>query len=747
LRRACCALAAGLLLTLAVLPGALLAGQGRAAASPARSGQPGGPPVTIAITQMSRAWASPGTTITVTGTVTNTSRTSSISHLAVRLLSSSVPVASLPSMQADLAFPQELADSAVTGHLRQPAGVLPPGGTSTWSISFPVSQIGMSAFGVYPLTAEVDDDLGNSLDYANTFLPYMPSKRSSRPARQPIAWLWPLIDTPLTGGVCSSPQAKILGASLAPGGRLADILAAGRSYAGADMLTWAVDPALLADASALAGCGAAQPGAAKAASAWLAQLRETTASQPLFVTPYANVSMSLIQRHLTADVQRAYTYGRQAAYRVLHRNVTPPSASELPGASPQVAGIAWPPDGIASYYTVATLAANANAGAGVGIRTVVLDSAKVDSPPGTAFRLQDGGTGYVRVLLSADPLTQLLGSATATPGSRFSAAQNFLAETALMAGPGATGPIVVAPPQRWPAPAGVAASVLAETADAPWLKPVSLTSVADGARSTDLVPGDLPIARTQTGSFSRSLLRQLRIVDQNVTQLASIQVSPNPAMYEAVAALESSAWRPAQHAAQLKALEGLAGNLFGQLKKVGIVVDSRVTLGGLKGRVPVLIDNRLGYPVRVGVLLHYHQPPGGGLLLEQSPKSVVTVRANGTVTITVNVQATQVGSTTITLYLLNQYGQRLTTDTGPPTVTVQATQFGNLALIILAAALGIFMIASAVRAVRRGPSPPDKPGDAGQDDLDAASRGQQAPGPDNVVRERTELGTAGTSGL
>jgi hypothetical protein len=75
-------------------------------------------------------------------------------------------------------------------------------------------------------------------------------------------------------------------------------------------------------------------------------------------------------------------------------------------------------------------------------------------------------------------------------------------------------------------------------------------------------------------------------------------------------------------------------------------------------------------------------------------------------------------------------------------MTIQATQVGVLGMIICAAALGVFLIASAARAVRRGQpvTGADEPhaGDGGGDH--AAGTGMDAAEPDTVVAERTELG-------
>ena len=91
----------------------------------------------------------------------------------------------------------------------------------------PVNEVGMGVFGVYPLAAQATDSLGTVLGTSWTFLPFWPSAKSKlRPQRDDIAWIWPLIDTP-DQGPCPDLLNNHLAASLASGGRLARLLAAG----------------------------------------------------------------------------------------------------------------------------------------------------------------------------------------------------------------------------------------------------------------------------------------------------------------------------------------------------------------------------------------------------------------------------------------------------------------------------------------------------------------------------------------
>jgi hypothetical protein len=757
LRRARFALATGLLMATAI-PGALASGLAPAAASTAstartastattdstaaagtagRTAQSGGYPVGISITSMTPGWAKPGDIITVSGTVTNISKTT-FSHLAVRLDFGSVAVSSLRQLLTDIGSPSfQLASAPAPGRMSQPASVLQPGQTSHWSISFPAAKAGMTTFGVYPLTAVLDSSLGTQLGTANTFLPYVPAAKGryakSVPARQRIAWLWPLMDVPLTPAsgrpVCTDPQSRALEASLAAGGRLNGLLSLGAHYTSADKLTWAIDPALLQDASDVAGC--AGPAQAAAATSWLSQLKKAVKGQQTIISPYGDVSLALIREYRGGDVDNAFKLGQQIARSLLPHDVSAASTST-----------AWPPDNVSVPILSHLIEADS-------VDTVVIPNNSVTGAPANVFTTQADTQSSLKVLLSANSLTQLLAAASGKPQLSFSTAQEFLAETALMAGHGPANPIVVAPPQHplsWQPSASLVQALMTDSSSAPWLTPASIGSLASTATKADPQP-ELRSSR-DSGSFSPLVLHQIGAVVGGLTEIYAIEAgtqSPWTQSAEALAALESSNWPARGQQLRIAKLKKLAGDLSSEQNQIAITVTSRVTLGGLKGNVPVVISNKLNYPVRVRlVVLPIAQPPGGGVTVEQKVKGAILVDARSQVTTTLHVQATQVGSTKITLQLA--IGHLLLP--GSQSVVVQATQFGTFAMIILAAALGVFMIASAARALRRDrQTPPDSPGDRGHLGSDENEGSQQPPEPDTVIPEPSELGAAGTSGL
>ena len=137
--------------------------------------------------------------------------------------------------------------------------------------------------------------------------------------------------------------------------------------------------------------------------------------------------------------------------------------------------------------------------------------------------------------------------------------------------------------------------------------------------------------------------------------------------------------------------------LAAQDRKVSIIDRSQITLGGSSGKVPISITNRL--PGTVQVRLHARVPPDKRLTVEPFD-NLVSIPAGKTMTIRVPVHASTVGVTYVTLNLLAPDGKPL-----PGTLvrlSVHATRFGTLALVIICAALGVFVLTAFARAIRRG---------------------------------------------
>jgi Family of unknown function (DUF6049) len=150
----------------------------------------------------------------------------------------------------------------------------------------------------------------------------------------------------------------------------------------------------------------------------------------------------------------------------------------------------------------------------------------------------------------------------------------------------------------------------------------------------------------------------------------------------------------------------------GKLRQVRIVDSSRVTLGGKAGDVPVSVRNDL--PQEVTVRLRASAPAEDQVTIAPY-KQLINVPAKSQVTVRIPVRAAAAGSKTLTLWLTTPQGAPLP---GPATsLTVTATHFGTLAIVIISVALVVFVLSAAARAIHRG-GPQDGGAGVEAEDLD-----------------------------
>src|SRR3984957_564354 len=230
------------------------------------------------------------------------------------------------------------------------------GASTRWTVSFNLPQSLLDngygpSLGDYPLQVEASSRSSSYQATSRTFLPYWPGKSAGTPLK--VAWIWPLIDTPQQGACPQTLATNSLAGTLAANGRLSTLLDAGLTWASRDDLTWAIDPALLSDATVMtdayfvsggnAECTDRTPEAAStAAKTWLSKLTGT-AGQPAFLTPYANVDVAALSHAgLDASTRTAYQIGDTIASQVLPGTFGSNSDSTGAGA---VLKAAWPAGG------------------------------------------------------------------------------------------------------------------------------------------------------------------------------------------------------------------------------------------------------------------------------------------------------------------------------------------------------------------------------------------------------------------
>jgi hypothetical protein len=693
----------------AILSASLAAGLASAApaqASPAERASAGH--LSVTIDTMTPSYATPGATVTVSGTVTNGTRQTQ-AGLAVRLVTSASHFVTRDEMDS-YASSGEAPGLAPAGDPFLFSASVAPGRTASWTASFRVSTQGISTFGVYPLTAQLQDLSGVVISSEQTLLPFWPGSRAAALASPlKISWLWPLIDQPQQKVCTATLASNGLVGSLSRGGRLSALLGAGASHPGAD-LTWVIDPALLSDVSTMTGrygvggqpscTGAAPKPASAAAASWLAALRKITPDQPTVLTPYANVDMTaLVHQGLTRDLATAYRTGEAVASSVLHGTFGH--------------DIAWPPGGSADLSVLTYLAAAQHVG------TVVLNSSAM--PPVNAdavFRPDDAVASLkvaglpMNVLLSDNTLTGILragntSSGTLPANTEFAVRQRFLAETAMIAAeaPDSKRTIVVAPPDDWSPSEALASDLLGETATAPWVTPAQLTSLSSAPDTERAVPRQPPLSgKASPGELSPGYLSKVRGLGDRVAVYKSMLYKPaasyTRSLDEALLATESAAWR-GRRAAQGAALaDNLSEYIRNANNKVRFISSGQVPMGGASGLVPVSIQNGLHQAIRVRVVATVADSPLRTSQLTIGPfQDVVTIPANSPGTVRLPVNSAPQGSTQIKLSLTSADGTPLRfTETS---ITVLSTRYGRAILFLIGAAIGVLVLTSLYRAVRR----------------------------------------------
>jgi Family of unknown function (DUF6049) len=662
--------------------------------------------VSIAIDSISPTTAKPGSTVTVTGTVSNgTSQTRT--GLDVQLLTSSERFGAREAMDT---YASQGADASLVpaGNSFSLPASLRPGAIVQWHASFQVNAVGMTQFGVYPVTAQLVDAQG-VVGQNQTLLPFWPGQQAAGLARPlDIAWVWPLIDQP-HHQVCTALTSNDLAASLAPGGRLSTLLGAGQAYPGAH-LTWVIDPALLSDVATMtktyqvasgSGCsGAVTEPASKAAKTWLSALGQVTSTQPTVITPYANVDLSaLVHSGLTADITSAYTMGYGVADDVLHGSFGP--------------SIAVPAGGTADLSVLTNLATAQHIGA------VVLNSNEMPPVNQTGFvpdnavtSVRTGGGQTMTVLLADNILTGVLAdgdtsSGALPPSTPFEVSQRFLAETAMIAAeaPSLDRSIVVEPPEDWSPSAALARDLLSETTGTPWLASSALSSLAGAAGSGHAIARQpLPASKDSPGELSASYLSTVSAAGIQLGVYTDLLYQPSAAyvqgLEQAQIATESSAWRGGAAVQGLKLSGKLARFMSGEESKIKIIAAQQVPMGGSSGPVPVSIQNGSRHAIRVRLKARVVEVPGrtSQLTVGRFP-NLITVQPQQAPTVRLPVSSAPIGPTAIRLSLTTANGKALPL---PATsLTVQSTRYGRAILFLIGAAIGILVLTSVFRGVRR----------------------------------------------
>jgi hypothetical protein len=334
----------------------------------------------------------------------------------------------------------------------------------------------------------------------------------------------------------------------------------------------------------------------------------------------------------------------------------------------------------------------------------------------------------MNVLLADDTLTGVLRAADGalSQSGQFAVRQRFLAETAMIAAeePNSDRSIVVAPPQDWSPAAALAGDLLGETVGTPWLAPdtlAGLTTAQDTERTISRRPP--PASKNSPGELGRGYLAKVSTVGARLDGYRSVLYRPRASylqqLSEALAATESSAWRGGGRGgregsgpgggggaggggqARGAALtNGLLGYVVNAEKKIKIIASAQVPMGGAAGAVPVSIQNNLpDQAIQVRLTTSVVTTPGrtSQLTVGRYPDLRV-VQPMQAITVRLPVSSAPQGSTLINLGLTTADGKPLPTTAK---LTVESTRYGRAILFLIAAAIGVLVLTSVYRGVRR----------------------------------------------
>jgi Family of unknown function (DUF6049) len=636
------------------------------------------PPVAITLTSVRPAgYLRANSTLRVHGRLVNQSETT-YQRVSIRLRYSPSPMTSRGELET-YADGKGL-DPPMPGRPRLISASLPPGGQQAWSLAMTARQMGLSRFGVYPISVEVFTVAGAVLGHQRTFVTYYPTGTLLQQTR--VAWVWPLIDQPHRADDATFVDDR-LERLLGAGGRLSDLVSAAQHTT--TPISWLIDPGLVDDATRMADTrgytikgtkdSVSRPQSV-AALDWLRTLHNAVGGDRLIATPYADPDvMALAGRHMSKDVKTATQEGVHAL-----------AAAKLGGATSVVA---LPPDGLADQATLSALVAS-------GSRTILLSSAILpDARPETftpspLVRKSVGGND-VKLLAYDDTLRKILGADTNGLGGTVVAEQRFLAETAMITGEAPQNPrtIVITPPRRWAPSAAFARAVLGYTSKVPWLRPVTLSDAENGRAS-----GRTFQPEKDSSGLGKNYLRQVRDLSARIQHFTSIFQPPTSDFTLGVPRTESSSWngQSSRGKSLRHTLELQLDHAAGQIK----VLNDDITLAGKSGRIPITISNGLDRGTVVVTLHAYSQ--NRTRLRVNTVDRTLTLEPGHKDQVTLDLKASANGMAYVYLELLAPDHKAFV---GAHVLRVNATGYGRTALLITGVSLAVLFVGVAIRVVRR----------------------------------------------
>ncbi|MGX1882371.1 DUF6049 family protein [Streptomyces sp. NPDC055287] len=695
-----------------------------------------------------------GDKVTVSGTVTNRGKEAvTDAHVGLsvgpRLAGrTAIDAADERSQDTDGLDPAELGGKFTKKFAKLPSGI-----SEDFSITVPVDRLDLEDQGVYQLGVSLSGQTPShpyeqTLGIQKTFLPWQPDATEKKTQ---LTYLWPLISsTHLTAETGSDEQQTPvfendnLGAELAPGGRLNQLVSLGNELP----VTWVVDPDLLATVNAMTqsyrirsedGESTVAGKYQAVANQWLSDLEKAVEGRKVVALPFADPDLASLA-HRGKEIPGSLSHLRRAT------DVAATAVKSILQTEPST-DFAWPVNGAVdpSVVDVATSA---------GAHNVIARSDSLTETRGlpytpTATRPIGGGTNAV---VADSRLSTAFEGDMSKAGNSTLAVQKFLAQTlAVTLQDEEKQRSVVVAPQRLPSAsqAQSMASALHSLDAQRWSQPLDLVAAAkakpDASATTD-VPGQASYPRSLSKhELPVRAFRNIKTTQDKLDNFKVILTSPDRVITpfgNAINRAMSTSWRGSEPKAQ-KYRDGVQSYLVSLTDEVQLIQKSDATLSGRSATVPVTVQNQLVQGVENLVLRLRSTKPtrlkldGDQSVAEQrvkvagghsqSVKFTATANANGPVPVIAQLY-TEDGT---------PYGRQMefTVDVNEFTPTVMLVIAGGVLLLVLA---GVRMYTQRKRAAAREAADGDDNGGGSEGD---DSEQPSDPAPDTGPESGNPSGT------
>jgi hypothetical protein len=699
-------------------------------------------PVRIEVGRFEPRTLTPGATVTVAGTLTNTGE-QAIDDLSIRLQRGEVR-----TTREELAAAEADPDpaTAVEPAFRRVPGTLAPGGSLDFTYSVPAADLELGRDGVYPVLLNLNGAEGDEERRVGELSTFVVQQPAATPARTTVAWLWPLaershrdaagtfVDDALTEVISADGR---LDRALTVIERLPSTPQPGRpDPVPAVTVTLAVDPALVEELTVMADGPYAVAGAdgagrgTEAAQAFLERLRTVAAVHPVLALPYGDVDAdALVSAGLADTVTRTLpgTPAGTASAPADAAVATPTTAAEGTGtASPQApaprtgdsAGVeilsdaldvaprddlAWAAGGSFRAGTLGTLQDGGITGVVLGAGSLTEGDQAVGLPSGRASARATVTTaaGPLNVLVADPALGAIAGSAEQVPGGPRLAEQRFLAELAvlgLQAPRGAEQTVLVAPPRQVEAGPDGAGAMMADTAGLPWLRAGSVEALLGGP-ATDAGTLTDPVDAVQLDGAGLAVLAEGVAAREDLAAAVVGDADSALRATDAAAARASSvAWRADAEGFRVVAADFRArvDRLRGRVTLLA-PADGTYTLASSDSPLVLTVTNDLPFAVQVRLDVRTRGHRG----LSIADIGVQTLAPLQRTTLQIPAEVRQSGGFGVTASLTTPSGGPLG---DPVRMNVKSTAYGPISLIITigsAALLGLLFLRRGVRFLLR----------------------------------------------